>query len=97
MPKTTGEKSDSTSVQLMPLTLLCDGISDPGMLGTLIRSAVAASCSKILITRGSILNTYLLYTKPECIIKKNVNADCYFCKTFIHFLPKYVGLEFSSR
>lgn len=39
---------------LLPLTLICDNIKDPGILGTLIRSAVAAACRTVLITKGCV-------------------------------------------
>ena len=38
---------------LLPITLICDNIRDPGNMGTVIRTAVAAGCSKILLTRGA--------------------------------------------
>jgi len=38
---------------LLPLTLICDNIRDAGTLGTLIRSAAAACCRTMLITRGN--------------------------------------------
>ena len=43
---------------LLPLTLICDNIKDAGTLGTLIRSAAAACCKTVLITRG---NYYVFY------------------------------------
>uniref|UniRef100_A0A4W3I4X3 Uncharacterized protein n=1 Tax=Callorhinchus milii TaxID=7868 RepID=A0A4W3I4X3_CALMI len=38
----------------VPLSLICDNIRDPGNLGTILRSAVAAGCSKVLITQGCV-------------------------------------------
>ncbi|XP_072909323.1 rRNA methyltransferase 3A, mitochondrial isoform X1 [Hemitrygon akajei] len=38
----------------LPLFLICDNIRDPGNLGTILRSAVAAGCSKILVTKGCV-------------------------------------------
>ena len=53
---------------LLPLILICDNIKDPGMLGTLLRSAVAACCRTVLITKGNCftiictcISAYLLY------------------------------------
>lgn len=51
LPKTSGDRSSDK--KLLPITVVCDNIQDPGMLGTLLRSAVAARCSKILVTRGT--------------------------------------------
>ncbi|XP_051891505.1 rRNA methyltransferase 3A, mitochondrial isoform X1 [Pristis pectinata] len=38
----------------IPLLLICDNIRDPGNLGTILRSAAAAGCSKILVTKGCV-------------------------------------------
>ncbi|XP_067866718.1 rRNA methyltransferase 3A, mitochondrial [Heterodontus francisci] len=38
----------------IPLFLICDNIRDPGNLGTILRSAVAAGCSKVLLTKGCV-------------------------------------------
>lgn len=38
----------------VPLFLICDNIRDPGNLGTILRSAAAAGCSKILLTKGCV-------------------------------------------
>uniref|UniRef100_UPI00398F19E5 rRNA methyltransferase 3A, mitochondrial n=1 Tax=Pristiophorus japonicus TaxID=55135 RepID=UPI00398F19E5 len=38
----------------IPLFLICDNIRDPGNLGTILRSAVAAGCNKILLTKGCV-------------------------------------------
>ncbi|XP_022086421.1 rRNA methyltransferase 3, mitochondrial-like [Acanthaster planci] len=39
---------------ILPLTLICDNIREPGNLGTILRSAVAAQCEKILLTKGCV-------------------------------------------
>ena len=36
----------------LPITLICDNIRDPGNLGTILRSAAAAACEKVLLTKG---------------------------------------------
>lgn len=36
----------------MPLSLVCDNIRDPGNLGTLLRTGVAAGASQIILTKG---------------------------------------------
>ncbi|XP_072325939.1 rRNA methyltransferase 3A, mitochondrial [Scyliorhinus torazame] len=38
----------------IPLSLIGDNIRDPGNLGTILRSAVAAGCSKVLLTKGCV-------------------------------------------
>ncbi|XP_077996373.1 rRNA methyltransferase 3, mitochondrial-like [Glandiceps talaboti] len=38
----------------IPLTVICDNIREPGNLGALLRSAVAAGCQKILVTKGCV-------------------------------------------
>lgn len=37
-----------------PLVVVCDGIQDPGNLGTIIRSAYAADAAGVLLTSGSV-------------------------------------------
>lgn len=36
----------------LPLTVICDNIREPNNLGSIIRSCAAASCSKVIITKG---------------------------------------------
>ncbi|XP_072048077.1 rRNA methyltransferase 3, mitochondrial-like [Amphiura filiformis] len=50
-PKVTPDEDPASS---LPLTLICDNIRDPGNMGTILRSAVAAHCDKILITKGCV-------------------------------------------
>ncbi|XP_043574144.1 rRNA methyltransferase 3A, mitochondrial [Chiloscyllium plagiosum] len=38
----------------VPLFLIGDNIRDPGNLGTILRSAVAAGCGKVLLTKGCV-------------------------------------------
>ncbi|XP_041348872.1 rRNA methyltransferase 3, mitochondrial-like isoform X2 [Gigantopelta aegis] len=38
----------------LPVTIICDNIRDPGNMGTLIRTATAAGCERILTTKGCV-------------------------------------------
>ncbi|XP_002736012.2 rRNA methyltransferase 3A, mitochondrial-like [Saccoglossus kowalevskii] len=40
--------------QSIPLTVICDNIREPGNLGALLRSAVAAGSQQILVTKGCV-------------------------------------------
>ncbi|KAJ8276035.1 hypothetical protein COCON_G00077870 [Conger conger] len=39
-------------VQSVPLYLICDNVRDPGNAGTILRSAAAAGCHSVLLTKG---------------------------------------------
>ncbi|XP_071504063.1 rRNA methyltransferase 3, mitochondrial-like [Diadema antillarum] len=45
---------DGQHEEKLPLVLICDNVRDPGNLGTIIRSAAAAACIKVLLTKGCV-------------------------------------------
>lgn len=45
----------------LPMTLICDNVRDPGNMGTLIRTAAAAGCQRILATKGVFLILFCVY------------------------------------
>ena len=50
----------------LPLTLICDNIRDPGNMGTIIRTAAAAGCGKIITTKG-LLKATLVF----CVVSRD--------------------------
>ncbi|XP_061538698.1 rRNA methyltransferase 3A, mitochondrial isoform X1 [Phycodurus eques] len=44
----------AASKHSVPLSLICDNIRDPGNLGTMLRSAAAAGCHQVLLTKGCV-------------------------------------------
>ena len=51
MDKPEIELNDSKS----NLTIVCDNLRDPGNLGTILRTAAAAECRQVILTKGIIL------------------------------------------
>ncbi|GBM49964.1 hypothetical protein AVEN_20666-1, partial [Araneus ventricosus] len=49
--KPTTETLHILSEPVIPVTLICDNIRDPGNLGSIIRNAAAAGCQNILLTK----------------------------------------------
>ncbi|NP_001085673.1 rRNA methyltransferase 3, mitochondrial [Xenopus laevis] len=45
---------DTQTKHTLPLSLICDNIRDPGNLGTILRCAAGAGCSKVLLTKGCV-------------------------------------------
>ncbi|XP_038059015.1 rRNA methyltransferase 3, mitochondrial-like [Patiria miniata] len=52
--KPTHTSTHQSESLILPLTLICDNIREPGNLGTILRSAVAAQCEQILLTKGCV-------------------------------------------
>lgn len=50
----TTEKLHILSEPVIPVTIICDNIRDPGNLGAIIRNAAAAGCEHILLTKGCV-------------------------------------------
>ncbi|XP_003382276.1 putative tRNA/rRNA methyltransferase [Trichinella spiralis] len=46
------EISKSKNSHILPLTVICDGLKDPGNVGSLIRSLAAMGCRRILAVTG---------------------------------------------
>ncbi|XP_064619747.1 rRNA methyltransferase 3, mitochondrial-like [Lineus longissimus] len=52
MPKQ-GEMNYTRSA-VVPITLICDNIREPGNMGTLLRSAACAGCKRVLVSKGCV-------------------------------------------
>jgi TrmH family RNA methyltransferase len=72
------------SLQQNPLIVVCDGIQDPGNLGTIIRTADAAGADAVVLlprtadpflpkgirsTAGSIFNLPILFSEPAVLVE----------------------------
>jgi len=72
------------SLQRVPLIVVCDGIQDPGNLGTIIRTADAAGADAVVLlsgtcdpfmpkairaTAGSIFNLPVVSDRPEAVVE----------------------------
>ena len=61
----------------VPLSLICDNIRDPGNMGTILRSAAAAGCRDVLLTKGKVkghsgpvdFETTLFYDRRDCVFR----------------------------
>lgn len=77
-------KLPELSLQGIPLIVVCDGIQDPGNLGTIIRTADAAGADAVILlpgtcdpflpkgiraTAGSIFNLPVLFSRPEALVE----------------------------
>ena len=45
---------------LLPVTLICDNIRDPGNVGTILRSAAAAGCKRIIFMKGKLIIVFTM-------------------------------------
>ncbi|GFU33283.1 rRNA methyltransferase 3, mitochondrial [Nephila pilipes] len=50
----TTEKLHILSEPVIPVTVICDNIRDPGNLGAIIRNSATAGCEHILLTKGCV-------------------------------------------
>lgn len=60
-----------------PFFMICDGIQDPGNLGTMIRSAAAAGCSGVAVSNNSVdpYNPKVVRGSGGCIFSIPVVAE----------------------
>lgn len=73
---------DKLSFKGIPFLVVCDGIQDPGNLGTIIRASAAAGADAVVIlpgtcnafmpktirsTAGSLFNMPIVYSEPEAL------------------------------
>jgi TrmH family RNA methyltransferase len=79
-----GRKLQEVSLQRDPLIVVCDGIQDPGNLGTIIRTADAAGADAVALlpgtcdpfmpkgvraTAGSIFNLPVVFLEPDALVE----------------------------
>lgn len=51
---------EMVSSRHLPVTVICDNLRDPGNMGIIIQSAVAASCSRVLVTKGEFVELVII-------------------------------------
>lgn len=44
-----------TGQGLVPLTIICDNIRDPGNIGSILRCAAAIGCQRLVTTKGNLI------------------------------------------
>jgi TrmH family RNA methyltransferase len=95
----------------VPFIVICDGIQDPGNLGTIVRAADAAGADAIIIlpntcdifmpkalraTAGSVFNIPVVYTTPQDLFLFLKNKNIAFYATSVNATLSIYDCDFRS-
>ncbi|XP_033336618.2 rRNA methyltransferase 3, mitochondrial [Megalopta genalis] len=52
--KTPNVENNVTNSDLLPLTIICDNVRDPGNMGSIMRAAAGVGCEKLILVKGCV-------------------------------------------
>lgn len=102
---------DEINFKAAPLLVVCDGIQDPGNLGTIIRAADAAGADAVIIlpgtcdpfmpkairaTAGSLFNIPVTFSEPEILVSYLDSRKIALCAADVHASSSVYDVDLSQ-